>query len=473
MGITFYNTLQRKLESFTPIEQNKVKMYACGPTVYNYVHLGNARMAVVFDVLNRYLRYKGNEVTYVQNITDVDDRIIQTSQETGKPEEEISLYYTNAYNEDLTSLGVLLPDIQPKVTEHIPEIISFIEKLLDKGMAYEQNGDVYYRVDKFPEYGKLSNQVLSHLQHTHRDVYVAQEKEHEHDFALWKKQKGNEIAWESPWGLGRPGWHIECSVMSMNYLGETFDIHGGGIDLTFPHHENEIAQSEGMTGKPFANYWIHNNYVTVDGVKMSKSLGNFTTVRDALRTYTGDAIRLFFLSVNYRNLIDYSHTAMNQAAVNLQTWKTFIGNATFYMQHAPEKGETIDVNQLLTTFEQVMDDDMNTSAVITSLMEFVKEMNKHMKNQTLSREDAQKGLDVFQQITSALGFALSVADRTVDADIQEMIDRRETLKAKAKIATTKEEKQAWFSHADRIRQQLEEKGIHVEDTPQGPRWKRI
>jgi cysteinyl-tRNA synthetase len=282
MTINMYNTLSRKKEIFQSIEKKKVNMYTCGPTVYNFIHIGNARMAVFFDVVRRFLSYSGYEVTYVQNITDVDDKIIQAAKETGIHELDISTRYTDEYNKDLASLFVMPPTVQPKVSEHIGEIIGFIQQLIQKEMAYEQDGDVYYRVTKFKEYGKLSNQVLGNLQHTHRDVYVAEEKEHEHDFALWKKQKNDEIAWDSPWGKGRPGWHIECSVMSMNYLGETFDIHGGGIDLCFPHHENEIAQSEALTGKPFAHYWMHNNYITVNGQKMSKSLGNFTTIRDAL-----------------------------------------------------------------------------------------------------------------------------------------------------------------------------------------------
>jgi len=472
MTIKVYNTLSRKKEIFRSIEEKKVNMYACGPTVYNYIHIGNARMAVFFDVVRRFLSYSGYDVTYVQNITDVDDKIIQAAQKTGKNELSISTHFTDEYNKDLASLFIKPPTVQPKVSEHIPQIVSFIQQLIAKGMAYEQNGDVYYRVTQFKGYGKLSNQILQNLQHTNRSVYIAEEKENEHDFALWKKQKNKEIAWESPWGKGRPGWHIECSVMSMNYLGETFDIHGGGIDLCFPHHENEIAQSEGLTGKPFAHYWMHNNYITVNGQKMSKSLGNFTTVRDALKTYDGNALRMFFLSVNYRNEIDYSEESMEQAKQHVQKFSQFL----FHLNHL-ENTVKIDslskeVNKLITetknSFLEQMSDDFNTSEALTTLLSFMKSIYSLFE---LTKEDVKESKKTVQELLGILGFDLK-EEKTNDESVQKWIEKRDALKEQAKLEKEKEKKKELFQQADEIRSYLLSQEIIIEDTPQGTRWRK-
>lgn len=473
MTIKVYNTLSRKKEIFRSIQENKVSMYACGPTVYNYVHIGNARMAVFFDVVRRFLSYSGYDVTYVQNITDVDDKIIQAAHETGKEELAISSHYTDEYNQDLASLSVMSPTVQPKVSEHIPQIVSFIQQLIDKGMAYEQNGDVYYRVTQFKEYGKLSNQILQNLQHTNRSVYIAEEKENEHDFALWKKQKKDEIAWNSPWGKGRPGWHIECSVMSMNYLGETFDIHGGGLDLCFPHHENEIAQSEGLTGKPFAQYWMHNNYITVNGQKMSKSLGNFTTVRDALKTYDGNILRMFFLSVNYRNEIDYSEESMEQAKQNVEKISQFL----FHLNHLENTLKTIflskEVKELITdtknSFSEQMSDDFNTSEALTILLSFMKNIYSLPK---LTKEDAKESKKVIKELLEVLGFTIEDEKKFKDEEIEQLVEQRDALKEQAKMEKDKEKKIALFQQADDIRSYLLSQEVVVEDTPQGTRWRK-
>jgi len=473
MTIKVYNTLSRKKEIFRSIQENKVNMYACGPTVYNYVHIGNARMAVFFDVVRRFLSYSGYDVTYVQNITDVDDKIIQAANETGKEELAISSHYTDEYNQDLASLSVMSPTVQPKVSEHIPQIVSFIQQLIDKGMAYEQNGDVYYRVTQFKGYGKLSNQILQNLQHTNRSVYIAEEKENEHDFALWKKQKEDEIAWNSPWGKGRPGWHIECSVMSMNYLGETFDIHGGGLDLCFPHHENEIAQSEGLTGKPFAHYWMHNNYITVNGQKMSKSLGNFTTVRDALKTYDGNTLRMFFLSVNYRNEIDYSEESMEQAKQNVEKISQFL----FHLNHLENTLKTNslskEVKELITntkdSFSEQMSDDFNTSEALTLLLSFMKNIYS-LPN--LTKEDAKESKKVIKELLEVLGFTIEDKKESKDEEIQQLVEQRDALKEQAKMEKEKEKKIALFQEADDIRSYLLSQEVVVEDTPQGTRWRK-
>jgi len=456
-----YNTLTRKKEKFIPLEEMKVKMYTCGPTVYHYIHIGNARMSVFFDVVRRYFLYKGYEVDFVQNITDVDDRIITSSRELGISESELSEEYLQKYNEDLASLNVIPPSAQPKVTDHIPEIITFIENLMKKGFAYELNGDVYFRVKHFRDYGKLTNQSLSTLRHTERDVVIIDKKENPFDFALWKSQKYKEIAWKSPWGLGRPGWHIECSAMSMKYLGETFDIHGGGMDLCFPHHENEIAQSEALSGQPFAHTWMHNNYVTVDGQKMSKSLGNFTTVRDALERYSGEAIRMFFLSNNYRNLVDYSETALVQAETNVETLKNFVLNLGHYRDQKEEHLSVFTASDVRKECESRMDDDFDTSGVLSVLFDFVREINKKMNDNDLSKKEAASVYDDFIEMTGMLGFDFSSKNALLDEEIEELIEKRNLAR-----------KNKDFVLSDSIRDELKSRGIVLEDTIHGTRWKR-
>lgn len=480
MDFYIYNTLTRQKELFEPMEEKKVKMYVCGPTVYNYVHVGNARVSVFFDVVRRYFEAVGFEVVYVQNITDVDDKIINAALVNTEHELELSTRYADAYLADLTSLHVLPSHVHPKVSEHISEIIEFIQGLIDKRMAYEVNGDVYYRVEKFEGYGKLTNQNLSSLQHTNRDLmYIAEDKENEFDFALWKKQKKNEIAWASPWGLGRPGWHIECSAMARKYLGDTFDIHGGGLDLCFPHHENEIAQSEGLTGSNPAKVWMHNNYLTVDGQKMSKSIGNFTTVRDALEKYDGETIRLFFLSVNYRNPIDFSDEALFQADSNLKRLKNTVFSLQYIASRQLKKEKREHHEELLQSIEKTneafhafMHDDFNTSDAMSLLLEMSKRINSEIDAQHLTSDEASLLLETFKEFGDILGFDFSSKEELLDAEIQKLVEERDQLKQLALLEDDKKRKKTLFEQADEIRLRLDQKGIYLEDTPYGTRWKK-
>ena len=368
-----YNTLTRNKEEFIPLEEGKVKIYACGPTVYNYFHIGNARPFVVFDTLRRYLIHLGYDVKFVQNFTDVDDKIINKAKEEGVSATELSGRYIKEYFDDAEALNVLPADIHPKVSEHIEDIIEFIKTLISKGYAYEADGDVYYATRKFKEYGKLSNQRVDDLESGSR-IAIGEVKRDPLDFALWKAQKEeSEIAWDSPWGKGRPGWHIECSTMSRKHLGPTIDIHGGGQGLIFPHHENEIAQSEACNGEPFAKYWMHNGYITVDGVKMSKSLGNFFTVRDIRKEFDGDFIRFFLLSVHYRNPINFSDTEMNSVKQGYDRIRNAIDNLEFLAKNGndemtdEEKNDLKDFENLEQKFEDAMSDDLNTADAIASI----------------------------------------------------------------------------------------------------------
>lgn len=470
-----YNTKSRTLETFQPLEPKKVNMYTCGPTVYNYIHIGNARMNVFFDVVRRIFEYLEYEVTFVQNVTDVDDRIIQEAKEQNISEMEIANTYYKKYNEDLQSLRVKTPTVQPRVTEHMNEIIAMITTLIEKGHAYEVNGDVYFRVMSFPTYGSLTNQTVDSLQSTERDVVIVEEKENPHDFALWKSQKGNEIAWESPWSKGRPGWHIECSAMSMKYLNESFDIHGGGLDLCFPHHENEIAQSEAYSGKTFATYWMHNNYVTVEGQKMSKSVGNFTTVRDALVDYTGDELRFFFLSVNYRNPIDYKKEALHQAKRSIEK----IIEVKKKLQNVKQSGELSlhakeSVMKKQERFHHHLTNDFDTASVITLLLETVKEINIELDSEdSISTTDAITYLSFIETIGSVLGVEFHVSEQgELTKEELELIERRTLLKEKALQEIDKTVKVSYFQEADGIRNELLAKGIVLTDTKDGVAWER-
>ncbi|MGB0090124.1 MAG: cysteine--tRNA ligase, partial [Planifilum fulgidum] len=375
MSIQLYNTLTRKKEPLRTVEPGKVKIYVCGPTVYNYIHIGNARVFVFFDVVRRYLKYRGYAVTYVQNLTDVDDKLIKASKETGRPVPEIAETYIRAFFEDMDSLGVERADVHPRATEHIPEMIEAIRTLIDKGYAYERNGDVYFRAMAKEGYGKLSHQSLEELKAGAR-VEVNEQKENPLDFALWKRAKPGEISWESPWGRGRPGWHIECSVMSRKYLGDTFDIHAGGTDLTFPHHENEIAQSEALTGKPFALQWMHNGYINLGNEKMSKSLGNIVLVKDLRREFSPRTIRHFLLSAHYRNPIQFTRETMEQMERGIERIDTAWTNLRHRMKasmEGPASPETTKaLDELTRAFEGAMDDDFNTAGAIGVLFDAVR-----------------------------------------------------------------------------------------------------
>ena len=456
-----YNTLTRKKEEFVPIEEGTAKIYVCGPTVYNYFHIGNARPFVVFDTLRKYLQYRGYKVKFVQNFTDVDDKIINRAREEHLTAKEVSEKYIEEYYKDAAALNVTKADVHPRVSEHIPEIIEFVQTLIDKGYAYEVNGDVYFSTRKFNGYGKLSGQNIEDLESGAR-IAVGEIKEDPLDFALWKAQKEeDEIAWDCPWGKGRPGWHIECSAMSKKHLGDTIDIHAGGQDLQFPHHENEIAQSECCNGVPFANYWMHNGYITIDNDKMSKSKGNFFTVRDILKEYDGEVMRFFLLSGHYRNPINFSDSLMEQAKAGLgrmrnakETLKHLIANGNGEMTDA-EKEALAGYDKYRQEFIAAMDDDLNTADAISAIFELITVINTAVRDGA-SREFAEKSLDTLMELASIVGLLQQDADKAVDDDIQALVDeRQEARKAKN------------FARADEIRDMLKARGITLKDTPQG------
>lgn len=463
-----YNTMTRKKEEFIPLEEGKVKMYVCGPTVYNFIHLGNARPFTVFDTLRRYFEYRGYEVTYVQNFTDVDDKIIKRSHEEGISPEEVAEKYIKEYFIDCDGLGIKRATVHPQVTDNIKEIISFIQDLVDKGYAYESNGDVLFRTREFKEYGKLSHQNIEELELGAR-IDVDDKKEDPLDFVLWKAKKDGEPGWKSPWGEGRPGWHIECSVMSSRYLGNTIDIHAGGQDLQFPHHENEIAQSECRNGHVFANYWMHNGYINVDGEKMSKSLGNFFTVREIAEKYDLGLVRFFLLSTHYRNPVNFSDTILDQAKAGLERLTNARDNAEFIMSKledtkmsSEETGLVDELNSYKAKFIEAMDDDLNTSDAISAIFELAKFMNTNIKD-TSSKEFIGLNIDLFNELTGVLNIANKSVEENDDLakTVEEMI---------AKRAEAKKNKD--FALADKIREELLEMGIVIEDTRQGVKWKR-
>lgn len=467
--IQIYNTLSRKKEKFIPVEPGKVKMYVCGPTVYNYIHIGNARPAITFDVVRRYLEYRGYQVQFVQNFTDVDDKLINKAKEMETTVADVAERFIQAYVEDVRALEVQEADVHPKVTENIPEIISFIQKLIESGHAYEVQGDVYFRTESFSEYGKLSHQNIADLQAGAR-IEVNERKESPLDFALWKAAKPGEVYWESPWGKGRPGWHIECSAMSMKYLGETFDIHGGGFDLTFPHHENEIAQSECYTGKTMANYWMHNGYINIENEKMSKSIGNVVLVKNLREKFLPRVIRFFMLTAHYRNPINFSDELLKQAENSLERIDTAVRNAIFALSVAPEgitpEKEKVITEQFRERFINKMDDDFNTADGITVLFDMVREVNQVITEGTANKGTLKAYLDLFQEFGKILGldFAGSSINEScglTDEVIEALIEER-----------ARSRKERNFSRADEIRNELQEKGIVLEDTPQGARWHR-
>ena len=457
-----YNTLTNRKEEFVPIEPGKVKMYVCGPTVYNFFHIGNARPFVVFDTLRRYFKFRGYEVKFVQNFTDVDDKIINRAKEEGITAPEVSEKYIKEYFNDAEALNVLKADVHPKVSEHIPEIIAFVQTLIDKGYAYEADGDVYYSTRKFKDYGKLSGQNIDDLESGAR-IAIGEVKEDPLDFALWKARKEeSEIAWESPWGMGRPGWHIECSTMAKKHLGDTIDIHGGGQDLTFPHHENEIAQSEACNGVPFAHYWMHNGYINVDGKKMSKSLNNFFTVRDIRENYSGDVIRFFLLSGHYRSPINFSDVLMEQSKQGYERIATAIETLEFLKTNgsdeamADEAAKIASLDKHREKFIEVMDDDLNTADGIAAIFELVSEINLDVKDGA-SKSFAEEALKRIKELTEVLGlFGGEDEEEGLGDDIQALIDERQAAR-----------KEKNWARADEIRDQLAAMGITLKDTPQG------
>ena len=461
-----YNTLTRTKEEFIPLEEGKVKMYVCGPTVYNYIHIGNARPFIMFDTLRRYLQYKGYDVTFVQNFTDVDDKIIKRGHEEGISPEDVANKYIEEYFVDADGLGIKRADVHPRVTDNIQQIIDFVKDLEAKGYAYEVNGDVYFDTKKFEGYGKLSKQNQDELEAGAR-IEVNSQKRHPMDFVLWKAKKEGEPGWNSPWGEGRPGWHIECSVMSSRYLGETIDIHAGGQDLAFPHHENEIAQSEARSGKTFSNYWVHNGYININNEKMSKSKGNFFTVRDISKQYDLEIVRFFMLSAHYRNPVNFSDEMLNQAKAGLERLYNAKEKLEFTISNLSESSIKDEEKELIneldsykTKFINAMEDDLNTADAVSAIFELSKFINTNV-NEKSSLEFSKMCLDKFNELTEVLNIVNKKKDDMLDKDIEELIQKR----AEAK-------KNKDFKLADDIRQELLNKGIILEDTRQGTKWKR-
>ncbi|WP_018395135.1 cysteine--tRNA ligase [Bacillus sp. 37MA] len=464
MPVMMYNTLTRKKEEFIPIDEGKVKMYVCGPTVYNYIHIGNARPAIVFDTVRRHLQYRGYAVTYVSNFTDVDDKLIRAANELGEEMPVIAERFIKAYFEDTQALGCQKADVHPRVTENIELIVEFIEQLVEKGFAYESGGDVYYRTRRFDGYGKLSHQSIDELKIGAR-IGAGEKKDDALDFVLWKTAKEGEVSWESPWGAGRPGWHIECSAMARKYLGDSIDIHAGGQDLAFPHHENEIAQSEALTGKPFARYWLHNGYINIDNEKMSKSLGNFVLVHDIIKEIDPEVLRFFMLSVHYRNPINYNKELLDSAHASLERIKTAYENVKHRKQSSTNLTENNDqwlekINAHHARFLAEMDDDFNTANAISVLFDLSKDANVYLLEPHTSTAVIDSFLSKYDDMLFVLGLSIQ-SEQLLDEEIEDLIEQR-----------TQARKDRDFARADEIRDQLKELNIILEDTAQGIRWRR-
>ncbi len=458
-----FNTLTRTKEEFVPLDEKEVKIYACGPTVYNYIHIGNARPLCVFDVLRKYLEYRGYNVNFVQNFTDVDDKIIRRANEEGLSFSEVSEKYIKEFWTDAHGLNFKDATHHPKATENIPEIIDIIKNLIEKGYAYESNGDVYYRALKFKGYGKLSHQPIDDLQSGAR-IAVGELKENPLDFALWKAAKEGEPYWESPWGKGRPGWHIECSAMNRKYLGKTIDIHCGGQDLVFPHHENEIAQSEAANGCEFARYWMHNGYINVDNVKMSKSLGNFKTVREIADVYGYEVIRYFLISSHYRSPINYSLEIIEQCKSALERLYTCRESLDFAIKNA--KSDIADDEELLKLIDSrkeqfitAMDDDLNTADGLAAIFELVKDINTKILDKEVSKAVCERAGVIFDELCNVLGILYNRKSNDLDSEIEKLIEQRQEARKNKDWAT-----------ADKIRDDLKARGIILKDTPNGVTW---
>lgn len=462
--ITLYNTLTRKKEPFVPIEEGKVKMYVCGPTVYNYIHIGNARPAISFDVVRRYLEYKGYDVNYVSNFTDVDDKLIRAANQLGETVPEVADRFIEAYFEDTHALNCKTATAHPRVMDHMDDIIDFIQVLIDKGYAYANQGDVYYRTRKFDEYGKLSQQSIDELKIGAR-IQQGELKEDALDFALWKAAKPDEIKWQSPWGEGRPGWHIECSVMARKHLGDTIDIHAGGSDLTFPHHENEIAQSEAHNDKTFAHYWLHNGFINIDNEKMSKSLGNFILVHDIIKEIDPNALRFFMISVHYRHPINYNMELVDAAKAGLEriqnAYQSLVERKNISVDIADHHEVIADIDHILAKFEEAMDDDFNTANAVTSWYELAKLANVYNANTSTDLSVIKRFIEVFDIMSDVLGVNLQADNGLLDEEVERLIEERQTARASKD-----------FKRADEIRDLLKEQNIILEDTAQGVRFRR-
>lgn len=459
-----FNTMTRKKEELVPLENNEIKIYACGPTVYNYIHIGNARPLCVFDVLRRYLEYRGYDVKFVQNFTDIDDKIIKRANEEGTTFEEISKKYIEEFWKDADGLNFKRATVHPKATENIEEIIDIIQTLVDKGYAYPAGGDVYFRTLKFKEYGKLSHQPIEDLESGAR-IAVGEVKEDPLDFALWKGAKEGEPYWDSPWGKGRPGWHIECSAMNRKYLGKTIDIHCGGQDLIFPHHENEIAQSECANGCTFSRYWMHNGYINVDNVKMSKSLGNFKTVREIAEAYGYEVIRYFLISSHYRSPINYSLDIIEQCKSALERLYTCRESLDFAIKNASKENDNSDsefiseLDKRKEQFIEAMDDDLNTADGLAAIFELTKDINTKILDKDVSKAVCEHAAQLYDELCGVLGILYNRKENTLDSEIEALIEQRQEARKNKDWAT-----------ADKIRDDLKARGIILKDTPQGVTW---
>ncbi|MFO7820300.1 MAG: cysteine--tRNA ligase [Halanaerobacter sp.] len=476
MTVKIYNTLTNTKEKLIPIEDGKVKIYSCGPTVYDYFHIGNARAFIVPDIVKRHLEYKGYEVLHVLNFTDIDDKMIKRAQEEEITVAELAAKFIRAYFEDTDALNIKRADVYPKATEHISDMIELVERLVEQDYAYEKDGDVYFRVNKFDEYGKLSNKKIEDLQAGSR-VDVNDKKEDPLDFTLWKESKEGEPEWDSPWGKGRPGWHIECSAMATKYLGEKFDIHTGGVDLTFPHHENEIAQSEACCGHQVVNYWLHNGYINIDGEKMSKSLGNFFTTRDILEKYRAEVVRFFLISKHYRSPINFSEENMEDAAKSLSRLENTVDRVDHLLKQDVKEGR-LSGEELLELiadkkeeFVAAMDNDFNTSLAIAALHELAREVNKFIdRDDFVLTLEVKKALEKVDEVFTELGAeVLGIIDPREEAEdglvpdlVELLLETRSDLREEGNYAM-----------ADKIRDQLADLGVVVKDTPQGAEWKVI
>lgn len=459
-----FNTMTAKKEEFVPMDKNEVKIYACGPTVYNYIHIGNARPLCVFDVLRRYLEYRGYNVKFVQNFTDIDDKIIKRANEEGTTYDVISKKYIEEFWTDANGLNFKKATVHPKATENIDEIIKLISTLVEKGYAYQAENDVYFRTLKFKEYGKLSHQPIEDLESGAR-IAIGEIKEDPLDFALWKGAKPGEPYWDSPWGKGRPGWHIECSAMNRKYLGNTIDIHCGGKDLVFPHHENEIAQSECANGCTFANYWMHNGYINVDNVKMSKSLGNFKTVREIANVYGYEVIRYFLISSHYRSPINYSLDIIEQCKSALERLYTCRDSLDFAIKNAAEETKENDAELIAELdkrreqFITAMDDDLNTADGLAAIFELTKDINTKILDHDVSKAVCEHAAKLYDELCDVLGILYNRKENTLDGDIEALVEKRQEARKNKDWAT-----------ADKIRDELKAKGIILKDTPQGVTW---
>lgn len=472
MAIQVYNTLTRQKEVFRPIKEGQVAFYVCGPTVYNYIHIGNARSAVAFDTIRRYFQYRGYQVNYISNFTDVDDKIIKAAIAEGSTPEAIADKYIAAFKEDTGQLNIQPATVHPRVMENIEEIIAFVQTLIEKGHAYESEGDVYFKTDSFKDYGHLSDQSLEDLlvgASERLDQVVAERKANPLDFALWKTAKPGEIAWDSPWGPGRPGWHIECSVMATKYLGDTIDIHGGGQDLTFPHHENEIAQSEACTGHTFAHYWLHNGFVTIgkQDEKMSKSLGNFVLLRDLLAAYNPMVIRYMLATTHYRRPLRYDEAVITEAQANVNKLREAIRRLKHRQEPASADLEgheawLVEISGIQEQFVTAMDDDFNASNGITALFDLVKSLNRYLDLKLVSQAVLSLYDKVLHDLLAVFGLDLEDKSNSIDQEIEALIEERRQARVNKD-----------FARSDAIRDQLKEQGILLDDTPQGTVWKRV